>query len=80
MEVTKVAVHGMGWVTKDGWICQRWGQYHVFAGSNPVGPRGGRCGNIESGYDAAGYRFRKRLEAEKFGKQYAETNGFEYIG
>jgi len=48
-EKEKVAVHTLGWVTKDGHTCANWAGYRVAVGHNPFGPRGGTCGNVVDG-------------------------------
>ena len=77
-EKKKVAVHRYGWQTKAGFVCRSWGEYWVVVGSNPVGPKGGTCGNFESG-NRVGHRFRRRAEAENYARRLAETNGYELL-
>jgi hypothetical protein len=45
----KVAIHTLGWVTKDGFTCRSWSGYRVAVGRNPFGPRGGTCGRLVDG-------------------------------
>jgi len=80
MTQNKVAIHCRGWVTREGRVCRNRPQYHVIVGQTPVGPRGGRCGTYVAGRDAAGYRFRSRVEAEEWARKFAEASGFEFIG
>jgi len=48
-EKVKVAVHSVGWVTREGYTCLSWAGYRVEVGQNPFGQRGGTCGNVVDG-------------------------------
>lgn len=74
----RVTVHSEGWETKSGYVCLKWREYWVFLGNNPLGPRGGRCGNVVDGKRVAG-RFRNPKEAWVFAKRLADEFGYQVI-
>lgn len=73
----KVTVHYQGWQSAKG-VSRKYREYHVIAGANPFGPRGGRQGVAVDGERVAG-RFNNIEAAQEAGKQYAEKFGYEYI-
>lgn len=61
---TKVAIHTMNWVTKDGNTCLAWPGYRVAVGPNPRGPLGGTCGNVVDGRFVTGQISRRKKAQE----------------
>jgi len=80
-----VVVHSRAWQTPKGESLKS-PEYHVYAGSNPFGPRGGRgcnvvdgeCVNRNRGVGLNG-RFSRRETAVRWAKEYAERHGYEYF-
>ena len=71
--VLKVAVHKKPYVTRGGLTCHKWHGFYVYAGANPIGPRGGRCGNCVDGNSVSG-QLRTREEAHAFAERYARDH------
>ena len=50
----KVAIHSCTASGANGNVYPGFHQYFIYVGSNPVGPRGGTCGNVVAGSRVAG--------------------------
>jgi hypothetical protein len=59
----KLAIHTQTYVNRQGNPNPGWRSWFIFRGTNPVGPRGGRCGNVLNGRCVAG-PFRSLVAAE----------------
>ena len=77
-EKVKVTVHSWPWVTGEGHSCLRWSEYWVVIGANPLGPRGGRHGNVVNGH-RVGKRFRRYEDALDSATELAAQNNYELI-
>ena len=61
----KVAIHSCTASGANGNVYLGFHQYFIYVGSNPVGPRGGKCGNAVAGNRVAG-PFRTYELAEQY--------------
>ena len=66
----KIAVHRKNWL--------HWGGYVVFAGENPLGPRGGRQCNVVAA-KPMGEAFKEKPDADAFAQKLATENGWEIV-
>ena len=78
MENEKVAVHTIPYITSQGFTCKKWVRFCVAQGTNPLGPRGGRCGALEDGFWVSG-DFRRKADALRFAARLSEDNNLELI-
>ena len=74
----KLAIHTVPSVTKAGFECLRWRSWVIFAGSNPLGPRGGRNGKVVAGRRVAG-ACRSYAEAAEHIKSTHDLAGLEVV-
>jgi hypothetical protein len=74
----KVTVQSSGYVTRAGYVSSKWYEFFIVVGRNPVGPRGGKCGNYVDGHQV-GSRFRKYDDALKAAQQLVAEKGYELI-
>lgn len=74
----KVAVHNQAFVTLNDNLAPNWRRWHVYAGLDPEGPRGGRQGRIMNGKWVAG-PYRSAAEAQAKAEEYAVEKGYELI-
>lgn len=66
----KIAVHRKNWL--------HWGGYVVFAGENPLGPRGGRlCSVVDA--QRVSEPFKEKSDADEFAARLAAKNNWEIV-
>ena len=77
----KVVRHSVASVTKSGYSCERFPDSLIIVGNNPVGPRGGHCGQWADGKVLARYSFSDRMQKYVLSNLFWKvTNGFNKIG
>lgn len=75
----KIAIHSMPWLSRrTGHRTAQWCEYWVCVGANPLGPRGGACGNAV-GVDEWHGRYRTKEIARRVAERLAADLGAELI-
>ena len=72
-ETLKIAIHKLPYITKDGHACHAWQRQAIVVGPNPLGPRGGHCGDFVDGKRVGEVKsFNDRGEIEKLREEISE--------